>query len=60
MPVNLKATKEQFEKYRNIQRCGRYNMLTECNAVIKSIGCTEDQYFDMVWHYNTYLRQYGI
>jgi len=58
--ISLRASKDKFIKYKEIQKSGRKNMLASANEIIPMIGCTKEEYMDIVYNYNTYNRVYQL
>ena len=52
----MKATKEQFKKYRKVQNSGAFNMFTP--DAILSTGLDKETYFEIVKHYSDYKKEY--
>ena len=54
----MKATKEQFKKYRKVQNSGAFNMFTP--DAILSTGLDKETYFEIVKHYSDYKKEYEV
>ena len=54
--IKMKATKEQFQAYRDVQSSGAYNMFTP--DAILSTGLDKTTYFDIIEHYAEYKEKY--
>lgn len=54
----MKATKENFLKYVEIQHIGNYNMFTEANTVMEIMGVDKDTYIDVLQNYSKYMEMY--
>lgn len=53
----MKATKEQFLRFRKLQYSGVINMTDIINGC-KLSGLPQDVYKDIMWNYNKYLELY--
>lgn len=53
----MKATKEQFQHFRNLQNSGIINMNDITNGC-KLSGLPQDVYEDIMWNYRKYSEQY--
>ena len=54
--LKMKATKEDFQAYRKVQKGGEYNMFTP--DAILSTGLDKETYFDIIKNYNKYEEEY--
>jgi hypothetical protein len=54
------VTKELFSKYVEIQREGKYNMIMDGAEVIALLGCTVDEYKEILKNYDALSKKYGI
>jgi len=54
------VTKELFSKYVEIQREGKYNMIMDGVEVIALLGCTVDEYKEILKNYDALSKKYGI
>ena len=54
--LKMKATKEQFQAYIDVQKGGEYNMFTP--DAILSTGLDKETYFDIIKNYNKYEEEY--
>jgi len=54
------VTKELFSKYVEIQREGKYNMVMDAKKVIAILGCTAEQYKEILNNYSSLSKQFGI
>ena len=52
----MKASKEQFEAYREVQDSGAFNMFSP--DAILSTGLDKETYFDIIEHYSEYEEKY--
>ena len=52
----MKATKEQFQAYIDVQKGGEYNMFTP--DAILSTGLDKETYFDIIKNYSDYKKEY--
>lgn len=52
------VTKELFSKYIEIQREGKYNMLTDAKQVMQLLGCGTTTYADILNNYENYSKLY--
>lgn len=52
------VTKELFSKYVEIQREGKYNMIMDGAEVIALLGCTPDEYKEILENYNALSKKY--
>lgn len=53
----MKATKEQFLRYRKLQYSGAINMYDITNGC-KLSSLPQDVYKDIMWNYKEYLKLY--
>ena len=54
------VTKEKFLRYRKVQMKGKYNMITEALAACKEMGCSWDDYLDILENYGKYMNEFNI
>ena len=54
--MKMKASKEQFKAYREVQDSGQFNMFTP--DAILSTGLDKETYFDIIKHYSEYREKY--
>lgn len=57
--ANLKATREEFEDYVNLQRDGLVNM-NEMDKVLMLTRLNQESYKDIINHYAEYVKAYPI
>lgn len=57
--ANLKATRKEFEDYVNLQRDGVVNM-NEMDKVLRLTRLTQESYYDIINHYDEYVKAYPI
>lgn len=55
----MKATKEQFLRFRTLQNSGEINMADIVRGS-RLTNLTEDIYEDIIWNYKKYLEQYVL
>lgn len=55
----MKATKEQFLRFRKLQNSSEINM-TDIVRGSRLTNLTEDIYEDIIWNYKKYLEQYVL
>lgn len=54
------VTKELFSRYVEIHREGKYNMIMDGAKVIALLGCTPDEYEEILKNYDALSKKYGI
>jgi hypothetical protein len=54
--TKMKASKEQFQAYREVQDSGIYNMFSP--DAILSTGLDKETYFDIIENYDEYTEKY--
>ena len=52
----MKASKEQFQAYRKVQKSGAHNMFTP--DAILSTGLDKETYFEIIKRFNDYKKEY--
>lgn len=57
MTNKLKATQEEFQRYRAVQLSGAFNMLTPQARM--STGIDKTTYLDIISKYEEYIKAYG-
>lgn len=52
-------TESEFNAYRKVQHCGRFNMATECNDAALAAGLCIDTYMSIIFNYSELEKKFG-
>lgn len=55
----MKITKAQFNRYRKVQKSGKYNMMAESMNARYEANLERDQYFTIIKNYSALAEKYG-
>lgn len=51
-------TKEEFEKYLDVQKTGNFNMFLQYEEAMKQADLSEEKYFTIVFGYNVLVNKF--
>ena len=54
----MNITKEDFQKYYDVQMSGEFNMITDYRKVINASGLSKEKYYEIIKNYNKYYDEY--
>lgn len=54
----MSITKEDFQKYYDVQMSGEFNMITDYRKGINESGLSKEKYYEIIKNYNKYYDEY--
>lgn len=54
----MSITKEDFQKYYDVQMSGEFNMITDYRKGINESGLSNEKYYEIIKNYNEYYDEY--
>lgn len=54
----MSITKEDFQKYYDVQMSGEFNMITDYRQAINESGLSKEKYYEIVKNYNKYYDEF--
>lgn len=52
------VSKEDFIRYEALRKSGKYNMITDCSAVMNELNVTIGTYIEIISNYDKYYKEY--